>query len=142
MQRWFLFVLLSLLPDAALARCAPFNFFESVNKIPFVVHGRVTQSNKESVLSGQCGPALCRHRFSVDVVEVLKGKTAETRLQFQYDYVGQRPNIAVFAEGEEYVLAVRRIGVGGQATLFGTTCGRAGLEIKDLDKIKRTLRRP
>ena len=142
MQRLLLFVWLLLLPDAAVARCAPFNFFQSVNKIPFVVHGRVTQSNKESVLSGQCAPALCRHRLTADVVEVLKGKTAETRLHFQYDYVGQRPNIAVFAEGEDYVFAISTISAGGQATLFGTSCGRSGLEIKDLGKIKRALTRP
>ena len=141
MRRLCLFILLLLLPDAAMARCAPFNFFESVKKIPYVVHGRVIQSNKESLLAAQCSPELCRHRFSVDVVGVIKGKTAETQLQFQYDYVGQRPEIAVFAEGEEYVFAVSNIRAGGQATLFGTTCGRSGLGIKDLDKIKRALKK-
>ena len=141
MQRLCLFVLLLLLPDAAMARCAPFNFFNSVNKIPYVVHGRVAQSNKESLLAAQCSPVVCRHRFSVDVVEVIKGKTAETKLQFQYDYVDQRPEIAVFAEGEEYLFAVSNIRAGGQATLSGTTCGRSGLEIKYLDKIKRDLKK-
>ena len=141
MQRLLLMALLCLLPDAALARCAPFNFFQSVGKIPFVVHGRVTQSNKENLLSAQCGPTVCRYQFSADVVEALKGRTAETRLQFQYDYVGQRPEIAVFAEGQEFIFAVSKISAGGQATLFGTTCGRAGLDIKDLDKVRRALNR-
>jgi hypothetical protein len=140
MQR-FLFVLLLLVPDAAFARCAPFDFFASINQIPFVVHARVVQSNKDSVLSAQCGAAPCRHRFTADVVEVLKGKTAETRLQFDYDYAGQRPNIALFAPGEDHVFAVSRIGAGGQATLFGTTCGRSGLDVKYLDRIRRVLRR-
>jgi hypothetical protein len=130
-----------LLPDAAMARCAPFNFFESVNKIPYVVHGLVTKSNKASLLSKQCGPVVCQHRFSIDVLEVVKGKTAATELQVRYDYVGQRPEIALFEEGEEYVFAVTKIGDGGRATLLGTTCGRSGLEIKYLDKIKRALKK-
>ena len=142
MKRFGLFVLLLLLPDAAMARCAPFDFFASVGKIPFVVHARVTQSNKDSLLAAQCGPAPCRHRFTADVVEVLKGKTAETRLVFDYDYAGQRPNIALFAPGEDYVFAVSGIAAGGQATLVGTTCGRSGLDVKNLDRIKRALKRP
>jgi hypothetical protein len=140
MKRLCLLVLL-LVPDAAMARCAPFSFFASVNTIPFVVQARVVQSNKDSLLSAQCSPTVCRHRFTADVVEVLKGKTAETRLQFDYDYVGQRPNIALFAPGEDYVFAVSRITAGGQATLLGTTCGRSGLDVKYLDQIKRALRR-
>jgi hypothetical protein len=140
MKRVCLFVLLLLVPEAAMARCAPFSFFASVGKIPFVVHARVIQSNKDS-LSAQCGTP-CRHRFTADVVEVLKGRTAETRLQFEYDYVGQRPNIALFAPGEDFVFAVNRIAPGGQATLLGTTCGRAGLEVRYLDQIRRSLRRP
>jgi hypothetical protein len=139
MKRFCLFVLLLLVPEAAFARCAPFDFFASVNQIPFVVHARVVQSNKDSLLSAPCNP--CRHRFTADVVEVLKGKTAETRLQFDYDYAGQRPNIALFAPGEDHVFAVSRIGAGGQATLFGTTCGRSGLDVKYLDRIRRMLRR-
>ena len=139
MRRLCLFALLLLLPDAAMARCAPFNFFEFVSKIPYVVHGRVIQSNKASLLSTQCGPVVCQHRFSVDVLKVIKGETASTQLQFRYDYVGQRPEIALFEEGEEYVFAVTKIGDGGRATLLGTTCGRSGLEIKYLDKIKLAL---
>ena len=142
MKRVCLFVLLLLVPDAAMARCAPFSFFASVGKIPFVVHARVSQSNKDSLLAAQCDPTVCRHRFTADVVEVLKGKTAETRLQFEYDYVGQRPNIALFAPGEDFVFAVNRIAPGGHATLLGTTCGRSGLEVRYLDQIKRSLRRP
>jgi hypothetical protein len=139
MQRLCLFVLLLLLPDAAMARCAPFDFFQSLGKIPFVVHGRVIQSNKDSLLSAQCNAVPCRHTFSADVVEVVKGRTAATRLEFQYDYVGQRPEIAVFAPGEDFVFALSRIGAGGQATLVGTTCGRPGLEIRYLDQVKRAL---
>jgi hypothetical protein len=141
MKRLCLLVLL-LVPDVAMARCAPFDFFASVGKIPFVVHARVIQSNKDSLLAAQCGPAPCRHRFTADVVEVLKGKTAATRLQFDYDYAGQRPDIALFAPGEDHVFAVSSISAGGQATLLGTTCGRSGLDIKDLDRIKRALKRP
>jgi len=122
-----------------MARCAPFDFFESLDRIPYVVHGRVVHSNKESLQSKRCGPTVCQHRFSVDVLEVIKGKTAATELQFQYDYVGQRPAIALFADGEEYVFAVTAIGAGGQATLLGTTCGRPGLDIEYLDKVKRAL---
>jgi hypothetical protein len=76
------------------------------------------------------------------VVEVMKGKTAATRLQLDYGYVCQWPEIALFAPGEDFVFALSSIGAGGDATLVGTTCGRPGLEIKDLDKIKRALRRP
>jgi hypothetical protein len=141
MQRLCLFVLLLLFPDAAMARCVPFDFFQSLGKIPLVVHARVTQSNKESLVSAQCKPA-CRHKFSADVVEVIKGRTAATRLQFDFGYVRQRPEIALFAPGEDYVFALSSIGAGGDATLVGTTCGRPGLEIKDLDKIKRALKRP
>jgi hypothetical protein len=133
--------LLLLAPDAAMARCAPFNFLASVNQIPYVVHARVIQSNKDSLLSAQCNAAACRHRFTADVREVLKGKTAETRLQFEYDYVGQRPNIALFAPGQDYVFAVSRITPGGQATLVGTTCGRSGLDVENLDKVRRALGR-
>lgn len=139
MQRLCLFALLLLFPDAAMARCAPFNFFQSLHKIPFVVHGRVIRSNKESLLSEQCNAVPCRHRFSADVVEVIKGKTGETRLQFEYDYLRQRPEMAVFAQGEDYVFAVGSIGAGGQATLIGTTCGRSGLDIRYLDQVKRAL---
>ena len=39
MQRLLLFVWLLLLPDAAVARCAPFNFFQSVNKFPLSCTG-------------------------------------------------------------------------------------------------------
>ena len=141
MRRLCLIALLLLLPDAAMARCAPFNFFDSVSKIPYVVHGRVIQSNKASLLSTRCGPVVCQHRFSVDVLEAIKGKTAATKLQFQYDYVGQRPEIAVFGEGEEFVFAVTEIRPDGQATLLGTTCGRSGLEIKYLDKVKQALKK-
>jgi hypothetical protein len=87
-------------------------------------------------------PVPCRHQFSADVVEVMKGKTAATRLQLDYGYVRQWPEIALFAPGEDFVFALSSIGAGGDATLVGTTCGRPGLEIKDLDKIKRALRRP
>jgi hypothetical protein len=141
MQRLWLFALLLLFPDAALARCAPFKFFDSVNKIPFVVHARVVESNQQSLLGPQCNPARCRHRFSADVVEVLKGRTAATRLQFEYDYARQRPEIALFAPGDDYVFAVSSIGAGGEATLFGTTCGRPGLDVQYLDQVKRALRR-
>jgi hypothetical protein len=136
-----LFALLLLLPDAAVARCAPFNFFESLNKIPYVVRGRVIQSNSDSLLSRQCGPAICQHKFSIEVLEVMKGKTAATELHFQYDYVGQRPQIALFEDDTEYVFAITRIGDSGRATLLGTTCGRSGLGIKYLDEIKRALKR-
>ena len=140
MKRLCLLVLL-LVPDAAMARCAPFSFLASVNRIPFVVHARVIQSNKDSLLAAQCNAAPCRHRFTADVVEVLKGKTAETRLQFDYDYLGQRPEIALFAPREDYVFAVSKITAGGQATLLGTTCGRSGLEVKYLDNIKQAIKR-
>jgi hypothetical protein len=141
MQRLCLFVLLLLFPDAAMARCVPFDFFQSVSKIPFVVHARVIQSNKESLVSAQCKPAPCRHQFSADVVEVIKGKTAATRLQFDYGYVRQRPEIALFAPGEDFVFALSSIGAGGDATLVGTTCGRPGLETRYLDQVKRALQR-
>src|SRR5262245_35382061 len=137
MQRLCLLVLLVLLPDSARARCAPFDFFTSVDRIPIVVHARVTQSNKDRLLATQCNPTVCRHRFSAEVLEILKGSTGEPKLQFEYDYVEQRPNIAVFGGGEEYVFAVSSIRAGGEAKLFGTTCGRSGLEIKYLDKVKR-----
>src|ERR1043165_2896733 len=114
MRRLCLLVL-PLLPDAATARCVPFDFFQSLGKIPLLVHARVIQSNKESLVSAPCNRVGCEHKFSADVVEVLKGKTAATRLQFDYRYVRQRPEIALFAPGDDYVFALSRISPSGAA---------------------------
>jgi hypothetical protein len=122
---------------SATARCAPFNLVASTGKVPFIVHGKVARSNKEELRSAQCGPKACTHRFSVDVIDWVKGKGDPATLRFEYDYVVQRPEIALFAEGDEYVFAVRSIDARGQAALFGTTCGRSGVEVAELDRIKR-----
>jgi hypothetical protein len=142
MRRLCLSALVLLLPDAATARCVPFDFFDALEEIPIVVHGLVTDSDKERLLSAQCNPAPCRHQFSVDVVEVLKGETTEPKLEFQHEYVAQRPEIAIFDEGEEYVFAVSAIRANGQAELFGTTCGRSGVGTEYLGKVKQALKRP
>jgi hypothetical protein len=126
-----------LIPGSASARCAPFDLVAAVDKVPFIVHGKVTRSNKEQLLSAPCSPKACKHRFSVDVIELVKGKSEDSTLQFEYDYVPQRPEIILFAEGDEYVFAVGKIAAGGRATLLGTSCGRSGLEVKELEKIKQ-----
>lgn len=126
----------------ALARCAPFDFYASLGRIPVVVHGRVVQSNQAELAGAACGgPRVCRHRFEVDVDEVLKGRSAHKRLRFEHDYVPQRPEIALFAPGDDYVFAVRRVGADGRAALYGTTCGRAGVGAKDLGKVRQALGR-
>jgi hypothetical protein len=135
----FLFVLL--IPGTTMARCLPFDFFESIDKIPVIIHGKVTQSNKAELISAQCGSEVCKHQFIVSVIEVLKGNTSETALQFQYDFVHQRPNIILFAEGDEFVFAIRELTSDGKATLFGNTCGRSGLGVEYIDKIKEVLKR-
>lgn len=134
----FLFVLL--IPGTLMARCLPFDFFESIDEIPFILHGKVTQSNKAELVSAQCGPEVCRHHFTINVLEVLKGNTSETELQFLYGFVQQRPNILLFAEGDEFVFAVEQITSDGKATLLGNTCGRSGLGVEYIDKIKEALK--
>lgn len=130
------------LAGPALARCAPFDFLASLGRIPLVVHGRVVQSNKAELAAAACGgPRVCRHRFEVDVAEVLKGPAPPARLHFEHDYVPQRPEIALFAPGDDYVFAVGRVGADGRAALYGTTCGRAGVGAKELDKVRQALRR-
>lgn len=126
-----------LVPGSAMARCAPFNLVAAIDKVPFIVHGKVMRSNKEQVLSASCNPKACKHRLTVDVIELVKGKSMVTTLQFEYDYVPQRPEIILFAAGDEYVFAVGKIAVDGRATLFGTSCGRSGVEAAELDRVKR-----
>ena len=135
----FLFILL--IPGTVMARCAPFDFFESIDKIPFIIHGKVTRSNKEELISAQCGPEACNHRFNIDVIEILKGNTPEKTLQFQYRFVHQRPNIILFAEGDEFVFAISEVTSDGKASLLGNTCGRSGLSVDYIDKIREALKR-
>jgi hypothetical protein len=134
-----LFVLL--ISGAAMARCVPFDFFESIDEIPFIIHGKVTQSNKGELLSAKCGPEVCQHQFKVDVIEILKGNTSERQLQFQYSFVHKRPNIILFAEGDDYVFAVSEVTSDGKASLFGNTCGRSGLSLEYIEKIKAALKK-
>lgn len=141
MRRLCMIMLVFLLPAPVMARCVPFNFFDSLNSIPFIVHGRVTQSNRQDLLSAQCRSAPCQHMFSVEVIETLKGNVSERRLSFVYNYANQRPEVMLFAEGAEYVFAVSRIRPNGQATIYGSTCGRPGTEITNLDRLRRTLSR-
>lgn len=139
--RLLIFVLVLLGPGSAAARCLPFNFFESIFEIPFIVHGKVIHSNGDGLVSANCGVDICKHRFSIQVIEVLKGKTEEQTLQVSYDFVNQRPNISLFSFGQEYIFAVRKISKDGKATLLGNTCGRSGLSIDYLDKVKKVLGR-
>lgn len=141
--RWLLMLspLVLFTPGTVMARCVPFDFFESIAKIPVIIHGKVTHSNKEELLSAQCNPEVCKHQFDIDVIETLKGNISGRKLQFQYDFVNQRPNIILFAEGDEYIFAISKVTSDGKATLFGNTCGRSGLGIEYLDKIKTALKR-
>lgn len=129
------------MPVAAHARCAPFNFMASVSKIPVIVHGKVTSSNRVDVRSAPCSPQVCSHHFDIDVTEVLKGKVAATRLQVRYDYAPQRPEIALFEVGADHVFAISKVGLDGRATLFGTTCGRSGVGADELPAIRQALKR-
>lgn len=124
-----------------MARCVPFDLLKSIDKIPFIIHGKVTQSNKGDLVSAQCGPDICKHQFNIDVIEILKGNASGKNLQFQYDFVHQRPNISLFAEGDEYVFAVSEITPDGKASLFGNTCGRSGVGVEHIEKIKQALKR-
>jgi hypothetical protein len=130
-----------LVSGTALARCEPFDFYRSIGRIPAIVHGRVTQSNKDEVLAATCSPQVCRHWFEVDVIEVLKGKAVPATLRFKYDFVAQRPEISLFATGEEYIFALRKVAADGSATLLGTTCRRTGQDISELEKVKRALKK-
>lgn len=130
-----------LLPAAATARCVPFDLFASIGQIPYLVHGQVTQSNRAELDPSRCGPAVCQHRFDIRVIEVLKGKTAAQTLQVSYDYVPQRPNISLFAQGDEYIFALAAIADDGTARLWGNTCGRTGTGIEDLTRLKARLER-
>jgi hypothetical protein len=140
MRNLVLFMLVLLIPSTAMARCAPFDFFKSIDSIPFIIHGKVTQSNKEDLLSRQCNPEVCEHQFVIQVIQVLKGDTNEKELVFKYDFVNQRPGIILFSERTEYVFAVSNVTTDGQATLFGNTCGRSGLSTAYLDEIKKALK--
>jgi hypothetical protein len=141
-MRVFLLSLLGLLiPAIAPARCLPFDLLESIGTIPYIVHGTVTRSNQADLASAQCGPEVCEHRFDIDVREILKGQTGQSKLHVNYDYVPQRPNISLFSDGDEYVFAIRAIAEDGKATLLGTTCGRSGLAATRLDAVKKALRK-
>lgn len=127
------------MPGTATARCEPFNFLQSVNKIPFIIHGKVTWSNKGDILAAQCNPDVCEHRFHIEVIEVLKGNTTKQTLHVNYRFVQQRPNIILFSEGDDYIFAISRVTDEGQAILFGTTCGRSGLGAEYIDRVKKAL---
>jgi hypothetical protein len=141
MRSFVLSLLLLLIPCTVAARCAPFDFIESIDEIPLIIHGTVTESNKADLLASRCNPEVCKHRFNVRVLEILKGDGVDKNLRFQYDFVVQRPEIALFSEGEEFIFAVREVTANGQATLFGNTCGRAGVGIEYLDKVKEALKK-
>jgi hypothetical protein len=139
MRILMLFIFILLIPGTATARCVLFDFFESIGKIPFIIHGRVTQSNKENLLSKQCNPDVCKHQFRINVIQFLKGDTEAKELEFNYDFVHQRPNIILFSEGDEYIFAVSEVTEEGKATLFGNTCGRSGLSIEHINEVKKAL---
>jgi hypothetical protein len=132
-------MLVLLVPGTAAARCESFNFFESISEIPFIIHGKVTWSNKQDILSAQCNPDVCEHRFDIKVIETLKGNITGEKLHVNYSFVQQRPNIILFSEGEEYIFAISKVTLEGQATLFGTTCDRSGLRVEYIDRIKKAL---
>lgn len=134
-----LLVCAALLPVLAHARCAPFDLLKSSAQVPYIVHGKVTQSNKAEVSAAACNPKACRHHFTVQVISVLKGRIDSTALQVQYDYLNQRENMVLFADGDEFVFALRKVGADGQATLLGTTCGRAGVGVQQLDTLRQAL---
>jgi hypothetical protein len=134
-------VLALLVPGTALARCAPFDFIKSIDRIPVIVHGKVARSNKDELLAAKCSPQACQHRFAIEVVKVLKGKAVPATLDIRYDFVEQRPEIALFATGEQYIFALRKVAADGTASLLGTTCGRAGLSVDNLEKVKGALRK-
>ncbi len=132
-------MLVLLVPGTAAARCEPFNFFESISKISFIIHGKVTWSNKRDILSAQCNPDVCEHRFNIEVIEVFKGHTTREKLQINYSFVQQRPNIILFSEGDEYIFAISKMTREGEATLFGTTCNRSGVGVEYIDRVKKAL---
>lgn len=131
-----LFMLALAVPTVATARCEPFDFFESISEIPFIVFGKVTSSNKQDILSAPCYTDPCRHEFVIKVIEVLKGNILDQELHINYSFVQQRPNIVLFAEGDDYLFAISNVAPGGQAILFGTTCGRSGLPVEYLQRTR------
>lgn len=124
-----------LLPGIAVGRCAPFDLLESFADVPYVLLGVVTYSNKEELLAQGCDPEVCTHRFSIEVKQVLKGDVKDSELHFSYDFVQQRPEIALFAVGDEYIFALSEVTEGGMASLLGTTCGRAGISADRIDEL-------
>jgi hypothetical protein len=133
---------LGLLPGLAAGRCLPFKLPEQIGKVPFVVHGTVSRSNQASLNADLCRDQACTHQFSVDVVEALKGRVTRRSLHVQYPYAPQREEIALFSEGQAFIFAISRIGPDGLATLYGTSCGRAGLPVQALDDVRRALTKP
>lgn len=113
------------LPGAALARCAPFDLLTQMETVPIIIHGQVTRSNGTELSTATCSPE-CTHNFEVEVWEVLKGDANITNITVEYAYVPQRPAIDLFVTGDEWVFAISGITADGQATLFGTSCGRSG----------------
>ena len=132
-------VLAGLVPAPAWARCIPFDLLDSVGRIPLLVHGKVSGSNKADIVAARCMPEVCRHRFDISVIATLKGNITADTLHVSYDYVQQRPEIALFSDGDDYVFALSKVAADGQATLLGTTCGRSGLGAESIDRLLKAL---
>ena len=122
-----LLLAMMLLGGHANARCTPFDLRTSTASVPYVVFGRVLQSNADQLQPGKCIELGCTHRFRVQVLERLKGSFDAEELQFEYQYFEQRPEVAEFWQGDERVFAIRSVAPDGTAELYGTVCWRSGL---------------
>lgn len=124
------------MPGALAARCAPFDLSADIADVPYVVFGEVTRSNGAG-LTGNCAASACTHSFDVRIEEVLKGEVTAPTLSISFDFMEQRPEMPLFAPGDRFVFALGEAGAEGEATLYGTTCGRAGADAARLDAVRQ-----
>lgn len=139
-----LFVFLSilvLLPNSAMSRCEYFDLEKSLDKIPYIIHVEVIESDAEGIIY-RCAKdkaGKCEHSFTAKVKKVLKGDTVTPLLYFTYDYSVTMPSIKTFHPGEEVVLMINKINEHGHATLHGRFCGRWGTAVDKITDIQKVL---
>ena len=137
-KKYILTVLLILaFSDSALAKCAMFDFYANLSAIPNIIRARVVESNVPDCNAWQ--DIGCNYSFSASVLEAIKGEAGLAELRFSYPYKQGCPGVMTFQSGKEYLLAVKRISSDGSAELFGVNCGRWGLPLSELKKLKRNL---
>jgi hypothetical protein len=127
-----------LLNREAVARCPSFDLVKASKDIPILVRGKVIQSKDVKMPDGcpdNDPTSECLYRFTVDVVEILKGEVNSDSLHFSYAFWTGCPGVDTFQEGEERIFAVSWIGPNGQSELFGKSCGMTGISTKRINVV-------